>query len=122
MRLGHIGYPALFVTGCCALTSGVYAQDGCEEPAGRFASIEGEADVQRGGGGWRAAQLDHGLCEGDTIRVGHRSRVAVQLVNDAVLRIEQSTSIRLVNITGKTDERSWIDLVSGALHSISRQP
>ena len=28
----------------------------------------------------------------------------------------------MVNITGKTDERSWIDLVSGALHSISRQP
>ena len=54
--------------------------------------------------------------------MGDRSRVAVQLINDAVLRIDQSTSIRLVNITGKTDERSWIDLVSGALHSISRQP
>ncbi|MBA3570905.1 MAG: TonB-dependent receptor, partial [Pyrinomonadaceae bacterium] len=29
---------------------------------------------------------------------------------------------RLVNISSKTDERSWLDLVSGALQSFSRQP
>jgi tetratricopeptide (TPR) repeat protein len=39
-----------------------------------------------------------------------------------VLRIDQNTSIRLVNISSKTDERSWLDLVSGALQSFSRQP
>ena len=105
------------------LTSDVHAQEACPEPVGRFASIEGEVDVQSdGGGGWRAAQLDQRLCEGDTIRVGERSRVAVQLINNAVLRVDQNTAIRLVNITGKTEERSWIDLVNGALHSISRQP
>ncbi|MGH8524320.1 MAG: tetratricopeptide repeat protein, partial [Gammaproteobacteria bacterium] len=118
-----LGCLALLVFASCVLTSGAYAQEVCPETVGRFASIEGEAHVQSGvGGGWRAAQLDHGLCEGDTIRVGERSRVAVQLVNDAVLRIDQGTSIRLVNITARTDERSWIDLLSGALHSISRQP
>jgi len=106
----------------CSLTSGVHAQEACPEPVGRFASIEGNVDVQSDGGGWRAAQLDQRLCEGDSIRVGERSRVAVQLINDAVLRVDQNTAIRLVNITGKTDERSWIDLVSGALHSISREP
>ena len=65
---------------------------------------------------------DQRLCEGDTIRVGDRSRVAIQLINNAVLRIDQNTSIRLVNISSKTDERSWLDLVSGALQSFSRQP
>jgi tetratricopeptide (TPR) repeat protein len=121
--LRYLGCAAsLLAFASCLLTSGAYAQEICPEPVGRFASIEGEADVQRGEGGWRAAQLDHGLCEGDTIRVGERSRVAVQLINDAVLRVDQNTAIRLVNITGKTDERSWIDLVSGALHSISHQP
>ncbi|MGQ0593053.1 MAG: tetratricopeptide repeat protein [Gammaproteobacteria bacterium] len=54
--------------------------------------------------------------------MGDRSRVAIQLINNAVLRIDQNTSIRLVNISGKTDERSWLDLVSGALQSFSRQP
>ena len=123
MGLWCLGCPALLAFASCLLTSGAYAQEICPEPVGRFASVEGEADVQSdGGGGWRAAQLDQRLCEGDTIRVGERSRVAVQLINDAVLRIDQNTSIRLVNITGKTDEPSWIDLVSGALHSFSRQP
>ena len=122
MRLRRFGYPALFAAACCVLTSGVHAQDRCQEPAGRFASIDGEVDVQRGGVYWRTAQLDQFLCEGDTIRVGDRSRVAIQLINNAVLRIDQNTSIRLVNISSKTDERSWLELVSGALQSFSRQP
>ena len=122
MRLRRFGYPALFAAVCCALTSGVHAQDHCQEPAGRFASVDGEVDVQRGEVYWRTAQLDQPLCEGDTIRVGDRSRVAIQLINNAVLRIDQNTSIRLVNISSKTDERSWLDLVSGALQSFSRQP
>ncbi|MGH8527952.1 MAG: FecR domain-containing protein, partial [Gammaproteobacteria bacterium] len=123
MGLRYLGCPALLTLAFCLLTSGAYAREVCPEPVGRFASIEGEAGVQSdGAGGWRAAQLDQRLCEGDTIRVGERSRVAVQLINDAVLRIDQNTSIRFVNITGKTDERSWIDLVSGALQSFSRQP
>ena len=122
MRSRCFGYPVLFAAACCVLTSGVRAQDRCEEPAGRFASIDGEVDVQRGGVYWRTAQRDQRLCEGDTIRVGDRSRVAIQLINNAVLRIDQNTSIRLVNISSKTDERSWLDLVSGALQSFSRQP
>jgi tetratricopeptide (TPR) repeat protein len=122
MRLRRFGYPALFAAACCVLMSGVQAQDRCEEPAGRFASIDGEVDVQRGGVYWRTALQDQPLCEGDTIRVGDRSRVAIQLINNAVLRIDQNTSIRLVNISAKTDERSWLDLVSGALQSFSRQP
>ena len=54
--------------------------------------------------------------------MGDRSRVAIQLINNAVLRVDQNTSIRLVNISSKPDERSWLDLVSGALQSFSRQP
>ncbi len=115
-------YPALFAAACCVLTTDVHAQDRCEEPAGRFASIDGEVDVQSVGVYWRTAQLDQSLCEGDTIHVGDRSRVAIQLINNAVLRIDQNTTIRLVNISGKTGERSWLDLVKGALQSFSRQP
>jgi hypothetical protein len=122
MRLRRCRYPALFAAAWCVLTSGVQAQDRCEEPAGRFASIDGEVDVQSGGVYWRTAQRDQRLCEGDTIRVGDRSRVAIQLINNGVLRIDQNTTIRLVNISSKTDERSWLDLVSGALQSFSRQP
>ncbi len=122
MPLRRVGCSALFAAVCCVFTWGAFAEEICPEPVGRFASIEGEAEVQRGGGAWRAAQPDQSLCEGDTIRVGLRSRVAVQLINDAVLRIDQNTSIRLVNISGEKNEESWIDVVSGALQSFSRQP
>jgi tetratricopeptide (TPR) repeat protein len=66
--------------------------------------------------------LNERLCEGDTIRVGARSRIAVQLVNDAVLRVDQNTSLRLVNVTGETNDPSWLDLISGAFQSFSRKP
>jgi hypothetical protein len=87
MRLRRLGYPALFAAACCVLTSGVHAVDHCQEPAGRLASVDGEVDVQRGEVYWRTAQLDQSLCEGDTVRVGDRSRVAIQLINNAVTKI-----------------------------------
>jgi tetratricopeptide (TPR) repeat protein len=117
-----VGYPALVAFAFCLLTASVNAQDLCRGPVGRFASIEGKADIQDRGGSRRAAQLDYRLCEGDTIHVGNRSRVAVQLINNAVLRIDQNTSIRLVNITGGTEQQSWIELVSGAIESFSHKP
>ena len=100
MGLCCVEYPALVAFAFCLLTSSVNAQDLCRVPVGRFASIEGEVDIQDRGGSQRAAQLDYRLCEGDTIRVGDRSRVAVQLVNNVVLRIDQNTTIRLMNIIG----------------------
>lgn len=120
MGLRCVGYPVLFVF--CLLTHSVNAYALCRNPVGKFASIEGKVDVQDRGGSQRAAQLDIQLCEGDTIHVGDRSRTAVQLINNAVLRIDQNTTIRLVNITGETDRQSWIELISGAIESFSHQP
>jgi hypothetical protein len=122
MGLRCVGYPVLVAFAFCLLTSSVNAQDLCRVPVGRFASIEGKVDIQDRGGSRRAAQLDYRLCEGDTIRVGDRSRVAVQLINNVVLRVDQNTSIRLVNITGETEQRSWIELVSGVIESFSHKP
>ncbi len=120
--LRWLGYLTLLAFVPCLLSADAYAQVVCQDPVGRLASIEGSVDVQSGEGDWRAAQLDQGLCEGDTVRVGERSRAAVQLINDAVLRVDQNTTIRLANISGETDEVSWLDLVSGAVQSFSRRP
>lgn len=122
MDLRRVGYPALFAFAFSLLAPSVNAQDLCRDPVGRFASIEGEVEIQHRGGSRRAAQLDTQLCEGDTIYVGDRSRAAVQLINNAVLRIDQNTTIRLVNITGGTEQQSWIELVSGAIESFSHKP
>ena len=95
----------------------------CEVQVGRFVSITGSVDVQAtGGGAWASAKLETRLCEGDTIRVGERSRAAVSLINDAVLRIDQNTAMRLIDITPQEEESSLLDLFTGAFKSFSRKP
>jgi hypothetical protein len=59
MGLRCFGYPALLAFAFCLLISSVYAQDPCQEPVGKLASIEGEVDIQDRGGSRRAAQLDY---------------------------------------------------------------
>jgi tetratricopeptide (TPR) repeat protein len=46
----------------------------------------------------------------------------VQLVNQAVLRIDQNTAMRLDNIAAEKEERSTLSLLQGALQSFSRKP
>ncbi len=123
MRLRRYTCHASLLLAFSVLIRVVYAEDLCQEVVGKFVSIEGEADVQRGQtGSWHAAKLDLELCEGDTIYVGKRSRAAVQLINNAVLRIDQNTNISLLNITDKDEEWSWLDLRKGAVQSFSRRP
>lgn len=95
----------------------------CDTPVGNFVSITGAVDVQASGGGsWAEARLDTRLCQGDSIRVGERSRAAVALINDAVLRIDQSTTMRLIDIVPEEQESSLLDLLKGAFQSFSRKP
>jgi Tfp pilus assembly protein PilF len=100
-----------------------WAQASCEQPVGSFVSITGSVDLQTSeSDAWSAANLESRLCEGDTIRVGQRSRAAVSLVNDAVLRIDQNTAIRLIDITPAEQETSVLDMIRGAFQSFSRKP
>ena len=95
----------------------------CDAPVGKFVSITGAVGLQStGGSSWSTAKLETPLCEGDTIRVGERSRAAVSLVNNAVLRIDQNTAIRLIDITPQDEETSLLDLFRGAFQSFSRKP
>ncbi|TNE81710.1 MAG: tetratricopeptide repeat protein [Gammaproteobacteria bacterium] len=108
------------------LTMGItpaWAMNSCPQPAGEFVSIESSVEVQSDPAeDWRTASLHDELCEGDTIRVGERSRAAIQLVNDAVLRLDQNTTMRLLNVTEEPKEQSFLDLVQGAFQSFSRKP
>jgi len=95
----------------------------CEASVGKFVSITGSVDVQSSGGNaWSGAKLETRLCEGDTIRVGERSRAAVSLINNAVLRIDQNTAMRLIDISPEDEEQSLLDLFTGAFQSFSRKP
>jgi len=123
MSLRKIRVTAMTVVLLLSGMSGVAAQESCELPVGRFGAIEGNVDVQHDPAErWQQGTLDYRLCEGDSIRVGDKSRAAIYLINEAVLRLDQNTTMRLVDVSDQDEESSWIDLVKGAIKSFSRQP
>jgi Tfp pilus assembly protein PilF len=108
---------------CLLLFVAAQVHAACEPGVGRFVSVSGSVDVQPSAGGdWQSASLETALCEGDTIRVGERSRASVALANDAVLNIDQNTAIRLTDVTPVEEETSILDMVRGAFQSFSRKP
>lgn len=99
------------------------AADVCEPVVGRLASTQGNVEVQRGANAsWVRAKLNDVLCEGDSVRAAERSRAAISLANQVVLRVDQNTAIRLINIGRKPEEKSLVDVLRGAIQSFSRKP
>jgi tetratricopeptide (TPR) repeat protein len=99
------------------------AQEVCEPVVGAIASVEGLVEVERAGTFvWQTAELGQALCEADAVRVGPRSRAALRLVNDAVLRLDQNTTLQLTDIRTEPEERSFLQLIAGVLQSFSRRP
>ena len=123
MRTQWLTAPLLLFFAFWQLAVPSQAQELCRTLAGQFASIDGAVEVQRvDDESWKKAKRETPLCVGDAIRVGERSRAAVYLVNNAVLRIDQNTTMRLLNISGKEQEQSWLELVKGVFQSFSRRP
>jgi len=112
----------LFIT-LTGLSMASPATADCDDPAGRFVDIHGQVETQAADAeNWSVARLNTALCEGSSIRVGEQSRAAITLSNDAVLRLDENTTMRLVNITAEEEEQSLLDIIKGALHSFSRKP
>src|SRR5262245_30882100 len=88
---------------------------------GHLYSLDGKVEVQRHGV-WQPAALNQSLCQQDAVRTGSLSRAAVTLVNEAVLRIDQDTTVALTDITTDEQQRSLLDLAKGAFQSFSRRP
>jgi tetratricopeptide (TPR) repeat protein len=95
------------------------ADPSCPEEVGRLVSLQGAVEVRRvGTTDWQSAGLEDTFCFGDTIRVLKDSRAAVQLRNDALLRLDQETTLTISDIE---NERTYIiDLLKGAAHFFSR--
>lgn len=99
------------------------AEESCAQPAGKFVSLEGSVEVEHADQGeWLRGHLEQPLCQGDTIRVGSNSRAAVSLINDITLRIDQNSSMRLIDVVPQPEKRSLLEMVKGAFKSFSRPP
>ena len=93
------------------------------ESVGQLVSVQGTVEVQRDTAAqWHSSALGDALCEGDSVRTGKYSRAEVALINEAVLRVDQNTAIRLVDIAGRKEDRSLLALAKGAFSSLSRKP
>ncbi len=92
----------------------------CTEWIAKAVSIQGRVEVRPSGKAvWAPVKLHQAYCHGDTIRVQANSRAALELHNDTILRLNQSSTLIL---SGPKKESSWLDLLKGSLHSISRVP
>jgi len=78
-------------------------------------------EVRRSGSPrWQQLLLNEAVCAGDRVRVGGRSRAAVLLVNDTLIRLDERTAISFTQIEKKAT--SLIDMIRGAAAFISRTP
>jgi tetratricopeptide (TPR) repeat protein len=91
----------------------------CEQWAAKAVSVEGTVEVQRAGETqWQTVKLDDTFCPGDTIRVDDRSRTALALENQPLLRLDQNTTITLGGV--KEKRGAVVALAKGAVHFFSR--
>jgi hypothetical protein len=91
----------------------------CEQWVAKAVSVEGTVEVQRSGETrWQTVKLDDTFCPGDTIRVDDRSRTALSLENQPLLRLDQNTTITLGGVIEKRG--AVVALAKGAVHFFSR--
>jgi len=93
----------------------------CDPWIAQVVSVQGIVEARRAGQSqWLAVRLNGLYCGGDAIRVRERSRAAVRLRNDAVLRLDEKTTISLPE--AQESERSVIDVLRGLVYFRSRAP
>jgi ferric-dicitrate binding protein FerR (iron transport regulator) len=91
----------------------------CEQWLAKVVSVEGNVEARRvGETQWQPVKLNDTYCPGDKIRVNERSRAALSLVNQPLLRLDQNTAITLGGVKAK--QTSVVELARGAVHFFSR--
>ncbi len=98
-----------------------YAADRCKPWAAQLASVQGRVETQRAGtAGWQPVSSGEVFCPGDSLRVPALSRAAVLLPGETMLRLDQGTTLTFP--AAQAEQSSWLDLLQGAVHFISRRP
>jgi hypothetical protein len=97
------------------------AAEPCEQWAAKIVSIQGSVQVRtKDTTQWQSVQLNNTFCTGDVLRVQEKSRAAVALINKTIIRIDQNTTVNFSGLEKK--KTSLIDIITGAVHFISRVP
>ena len=95
----------------------------CKTNIGKVVSKQGSVVVKRADSGrWERVNRKSEVCEGDTIRTGVRSRAAVSLVNETVMRINQKSTAKMENFSPQEETRAVLRLLTGIIQFFSRKP
>ncbi|MGD8629270.1 MAG: FecR domain-containing protein, partial [Gammaproteobacteria bacterium] len=100
-----------------------HAAERCETAIARPVSIQGQLEVRHAGKqDWQTATREQAYCPGDALRTGANSRAAIQLYPETIIRLDQSSSIVFAPGGETTPGSTWLELLQGAAHLISRDP
>jgi tetratricopeptide (TPR) repeat protein len=99
---------------------GAEAESHCQLMAGRLVSLQGQAQVLGNGETiWQQVGQNSHFCPGDMLRVSEGGRVAVLLANQAVVRIDQNSTLKFGQAEAK--KSSFMELLQGILHIFSHR-
>lgn len=111
---------ALYALGCLPVLS--QAAERCPEPLGHTLSVQGTLEIRPAGArDWRPVWPDQTYCPNDALRTGANSRAAVLLYPETVIRLDQLSSLVFTQAETETTP-TWLELLKGAAHFISRDP
>lgn len=91
----------------------------CEKWVGKIVSVQGSVQAKRvGEAQWQNVNLNETFCPGDMIRIQEKSRAAIALINQPILRLDENSTITLGGL--KEERTSVIEMLKGAAHFFSR--
>ncbi len=98
-----------------------WAEGECKEWLARVVSVQGLVEAKRAGQqAWIDLKLEETLCPGDMVRARQNSRAALVLNNEALVRLDQNTTIVF---PGPGKEKTLdVDFISGIALFFSRFP
>jgi len=93
----------------------------CTEWAAKIVSIEGRVESLRAGDtNWQAVELNDTYCPNDRVRTLEKSRAAIQLQNETILRLDQNTVVRFAGLDPQSP--TLLELIRGSAFFLSRFP
>jgi len=93
----------------------------CEKWVAKAVSVQGSVQTLRvGEKQWRTVRLNDTFCPGDRIRILKLSRADIILSNQAILRLDQNTTVTFSE--PEKEKTLWVNLLNGAAYFFSRIP
>lgn len=118
----RLSFPAIAGFTLLALGFGHPAfSQACDPPSATAVSIQGSVEVRRASSSaWVPLALGDHLCGEDSVRAGSRSRAALSLQDQTVVRLNENSTVTFP--TPRDNKRTWLQVLTGVMHVITRDP